>query len=60
MKVHRHLVSSVTSVQRDRIGCDVQTYPDSKIHGANMGRTWVLSVPGVLHIGPLNIAIRVC
>ena len=26
--------------------------PDSKIHGANMGPTWILSAPGGPHIGP--------
>ena len=28
--------------------------PDSKIHGANMGPTWVLSVPDGPHVGPHN------
>ena len=32
--------------------------PDSKIHGANMGPTWVLSVPCGPHEGPMNLAIR--
>ena len=31
--------------------------PDSKIHGANMGPTWVLSAPDVPHIGLINLAI---
>ena len=35
------------------------TYPDNKIHGANMGTTWVLSVPDGPHVGPINIASRV-
>ena len=34
-------------------------YPDSKVHGANMGPTWVLSVPDGPHVGPRNLAIRV-
>ena len=34
-------------------------YPDSKVHGANMGPTWVLSGPDGPHISPLNFAIRV-
>ena len=34
-------------------------YPDSKVHGANMGPTWVLSVPDGPHVGPMNLAIRV-
>ena len=32
--------------------------PDSKVHGANMGPTWVLSAPDGLHIGPMNLAMR--
>ena len=28
--------------------------PDSKVRGANMGPTWVLSAPGVPHVGPEN------
>ena len=31
---------------------------DSKVHGANMGPTWVLSAPGGSHVGPMNPAIR--
>ena len=33
--------------------------PDSKVHEANMGPTWVLSVPDGPHVGPMNFAIRV-
>ena len=32
--------------------------PDSKIHGDNMGPTWVLSAPDGPHVGPMNPAIR--
>ena len=32
--------------------------PDSKVHGANMGPTWVLSAPDGSHVGPINLAIR--
>ena len=35
-------------------------YPDNKVHVANMGPTWVLSAPGGPHVGPVNLAIRVC
>ena len=34
-------------------------YPDSKVHGANMGPTCVLSAPDGPHVGPMNLAIRV-
>ena len=36
-----------------------QCYPDSKVHRANMGPTWVLSAPVWPHVGPMNLAIRV-
>ena len=32
--------------------------PDSKVYGANMGPTWVLSAPDGPHVGPMNFAIR--
>ena len=32
--------------------------PDSKVHGANMGPTWVLSAPDGTHVGPMNLVIR--
>ena len=31
---------------------------DSKVHGANMGPTWVLSAPDGPHVGHMNFAIR--
>ena len=31
--------------------------PDSKVHGANMGPTWVLSVPAGPHVGLMNLAV---
>ena len=33
--------------------------PDSKVHGANMGPTWVLLAPDGPHVAPMNLAIRV-
>ena len=35
------------------------SYPDSKVHGANIRPTWVLSAPHGRHVGPMNVAIRV-
>ena len=32
--------------------------PDRKVHGANMGPTWVLSARGEPHVGPMNLAVR--
>ena len=34
-----------------------EDHRDSKIHGANMGPTWVLSAPDGPHVGPMNLAI---
>ena len=34
-------------------------YPDSKVNGANMGPTWVLSAPRGSHVGLMNLAICV-
>ena len=31
---------------------------EKKVHGANMGPTWVLSAPDGPHVGPMNFAIR--
>ena len=31
---------------------------DSKVHGANMGPTWVLLAPDGPHVGPMNFAIK--
>ena len=36
----------------------VGNIPESKIHGAKMGLTWVLSAPDGPHVGPMNLAIR--
>ena len=32
--------------------------PDNKVHGTNMGPTWVLSASGGPHAGPINLVIR--
>ena len=37
----------------------VRLLPDSRVYGANMGPTGVLSTPGWLHAGPVNLAIGV-
>ena len=34
------------------------TVPDDKVHGANIGPTWVLSAPDGSHVGSMNVAIR--
>ena len=34
----------------------VDTVPDSKAHGANLGPVWVRQDPGRPHVGPMNLA----
>ena len=34
-------------------------YPDSNIHEANMGPTWVLSDPDGPHVDPMTLSVRV-
>ena len=36
---------------------NISDIPDNKVHGANMGHSWVLSAPGGPHVGPVNLAI---
>ena len=36
-----------------------QSFQDRKVHGANMGPTWVLSATDGTHVGPMNLALRV-
>ena len=46
--------------QTSKVGWSVMSQggiPDSKVHGANMGPTWILSAPGGPHVGPMNLAI---
>ena len=46
-----------TSKMYDRID-HIDPFPDSKVHVAHMGHTWVLSSPGGSHVGPMTLAIR--
>ena len=35
------------------------SFPNSKVHGANMAPTWVLTAPDGVHVGHMNLAIIV-
>ena len=37
----------------------LEGFPDSKIHGANMGPIWGRQDPGGPHVGPMNFVIWV-
>ena len=41
-----------------RVHMKTKTLPDSKVHGTNMGPTWVLSAPDGPHVGAMKLAIR--
>ena len=43
---------------KSRKSINGKTNPDSKVHGANRGPTWVLSVRDGPHVGPMYLAIR--
>ena len=44
-------------IQQTITNVHCKSIPDSKVHGANMRPTRVLSAPGGLHVGPINLAI---
>ena len=57
------LLPKGTHISLTQLDCStdviLQLYPDSKVHGANMGPTLVLPAPDGPHVGPMNLAIRV-
>ena len=52
-------LSSIGTHALDIIQNATINYPDSKVHGANTGPTWVLPAPDGPHLGLMNLAIRV-
>ena len=55
-----HCCWSNTMVYRSCRDVETNSYPpDSKVRGANMGPTWVLSAPDGPHVSPTNLAIKV-
>ena len=57
---YKHMHMSVwtwSSLAHKKGYCPLHTYPDRKVHGANMGPTWVLSAPDGPHVVPINFAI---
>ena len=59
---HQAINSNAITVQNEKaLVFDEETLyadRDNKVHGANMGPTWVLSAPDGPHVGPMNLAIR--
>ena len=52
-------VSTISYFLSIRRYVSIDIYPDSKVHRANMGPTWILSAPDGPHVGPMNLATRV-
>ena len=46
-------------LNKERVTQCFYDFSDSKVYGANMGPTWVLSAPDGPHVGFMNLAIRV-
>ena len=48
-----------SKITRYLLGKGRRTYPDSKVHGANMRPIWGRQDPGGPHVGPMNLDIWV-
>ena len=48
-----------SGLQYGMYGIETEAYPDSKVHGANMGPIWDRQDPGEPHVGPMNFVIWV-
>ena len=55
-RLHHILMSLMSKMNQELV--IITSNPDSKVHGANMGPTWVLSAPDGPQVGPTNLAIR--
>ena len=56
MKIVVNVPTSVKTIVF--VCCHFRNFPDSKVHGAYTGPTWVLSAPDGPHGIPMNIALR--
>ena len=52
------IISSMLTMEMAQV-ITSKAFPDSKVHVAHMGPTWVLSALGGPHVGPMNLVIRV-
>ena len=52
-------MSFASSSKKNDRGISRVHCPDNKVHGVNMGPTWVLSAPDGPHVDPMNLAIMV-
>ena len=52
-------IASIVVMQYITKQTTIQVFPDSKVHGANMGPIWDRQDPGGPHVGHINLAIWV-
>ena len=59
LEVWDKYISTIGCLSQLAHTCDVfaKGFPDSKVHGANMGPIWDRQDPGGSHVGPMNFAI---
>ena len=59
--IKRWYVEFVMTLYVQMMVCETRSksYPDSKVHGANMGPIWGRQDPGGPHVGPMNVDIWV-
>ena len=55
-----HVLQRKQRIYSFKQSCSVQFPGTHIVRLANMGPTWVLMSPGGSHVGPMNLAIRVC
>ena len=52
-------IVTLMSGMLNSVEAEIKPFPDKKVHGANMGPTWVLSAPDGPHFGPMNLVIGI-
>ena len=55
-RLTREMQNGLTQIMNNTLCNHDGKNPDNKVHGASMGPTRVLSAPGGLHVGPMNLA----
>ena len=60
---HQYLIVQISKYYSNncihRVHIPIRAYPDSKVHWANMGPTWILPAPDGPHVDPMNLAITI-
>ena len=57
--IHINVGRTLDTSENQLRGSNICEFPDSKVHGTNMGPLWGRQDPGGPHVGPMNFAIWV-